>query len=84
MTRTATTDLGIIPTTKAEVLEGLMEHIGAGFRVFAAVMDNGDTAYVVPECKVGENNLYVKVKFFQKQEIESMLVISAHPPRRWC
>ena len=84
ITRTATQDLGLIPLTKDGVLETVKEHITLKRRVFTDRMDNGDTAYIIEECTVEEIKLYVKVKFFRKEDgVEAMLIISAHPPRRW-
>jgi len=76
--------LGIIPLTKDAVLEAVKEHIHLKRRVYTDRMDNGDTAYIMGDCKVEETVLFVKVKFFKKGKDESMLIISAHPPRRWC
>jgi hypothetical protein len=76
--------LGIIPLTKDAVLEAVKEHIDLKRRVCTDRMDNGDTAYIIQDCKVEETVLYVKVKFFEKDEVDLMLIISAHPPRRWC
>lgn len=84
ITHTATNDLGLVPLTKDAVLEALKEHIEFKRRVFTDVMDNGDVAYIVKECAVQESILYVKVKFFERQGKEAMLIVSAHPPRRWC
>jgi hypothetical protein len=84
ITRTATQDLGLIPLTKDAVLEIVKEHITLKRRVFTDRMDNGDTAYIIEECTVEETNLYVKVRFFKQEDgAEAMLIISAHPPRRW-
>lgn len=84
MTRTADTDLGIAPATKDALLEAVREHITAKRRMFTDRMDNSDTAFIITECTVEETVLYVKVKFFRKGDAENMLIISAHPPRRWC
>jgi hypothetical protein len=84
ITRTAIRDLGLIPLTKDAVLEVVKEHINLKRRVFTDRMDNGDTAYIIEECTVEGTLLYVKVKFFKEDGAESMLIISAHPPRRWC
>jgi hypothetical protein len=83
ITRTANNDLGIIPLTKDALLEAVRAHILARWRVHSDTMDNGDTAYIILQCTVEEVSLYVKVRFFEKEDGEAMLVISAHPPRRW-
>lgn len=85
MSRTALTDLGLIPLSKEAMLGGVIEHIESHGRVFTDRMDNGDTAYFVKECIVEDGViLYVKMRFFQLEADEGMLVFSAHPPRRWC
>jgi hypothetical protein len=84
MSRTATTDLGLASLTKEGMLTGLREHILGRGRVFTDRMDNGDTAYIAAECLAEEKVLYIKVRFFELDEDEAMLVFSAHPPRRWC
>ena len=84
ITRTADTDLAIIPLTKDAVLEALRFHIQAKGRIYADRMDNGDLVYVVTECEVDGSVLYVKVNLLERSGEEKMLVISAHPPRRWC
>lgn len=81
--RTALQDLGLIPLTKGAVLQMLKEHIELKRRVFTDQMDNRDTAYFVPECALEDGCLYVKVKFFKKGDTQKMLIMSAHPPRRW-
>jgi hypothetical protein len=83
ITRTALDDIGLIPVTKEAILEAVKVHISAGWRVFTDRMDNGDFAYIINECSVEATVLYVKVKFFQLNKGERMLIISAHPPRRW-
>ncbi len=84
MTRTADTDLGIIPITKDALLGAVEEHLENKRRVFTDRMDNGDIAYIITECHLEDAVLYVKVRFFRYEDQERMLVISAHPPRRWC
>jgi hypothetical protein len=83
ITRTALQDLGLIPQTKDAVLNALKEHIELKRRVFTEKMDNGDTAYIVPDCPLEGECLYIKVKFLKKGDTEKMLIISAHPPRKW-
>lgn len=83
LTRTASTDMGLIPLTKAALLAAVKEHVSTGRRLFTDRMDNMDTAYIVSECLVDGDAVYVKVKFFQLNGEERMLVISSHPPRRW-
>ena len=84
MTRTADVDLALIPLTKDAVLEALRLHIQGKRRVYGDRMDNGDPVHVVTECEISGTILYVKVKFLGATGRERMLVISAHPPRRWC
>lgn len=84
MTRTADTDLGIIPITKDALLGAVEEHIARKRRVFTDRMDNRDIAYIITDCNVEDVVLYVKVRFFCPDNQERMLVVSAHPPRRWC
>lgn len=84
MTRTADVDLGLIPLTKDAVLEALRLHIQGKRRIYGDRMDNGDQVFVVTDCEVDGTILYVKVKFLGAAGAERMLVISAHPPRRWC
>jgi hypothetical protein len=83
LTKTALTDLGLIPLTKAAVLEALHKHVESGRRVYSDRMDNGDITFVTTDCSVGEVILYIKVRFYKLNNQERMLVISAHPPRRW-
>ena len=84
MTRTADIDLSLIPLTKDAVLEALRLHIQGKRRVYFDRMDNNDLVHVVTDCEVDGTILYVKVKFLGAAGEERMLVISAHPPRRWC
>jgi hypothetical protein len=83
ITRTALDDLGLIPLTKDVVVEAVFEHINLKRRMYTDIMDNKDIAYIFKDCNVDGTPLYVKVKFFKKGEIESMLIFSAHPDRRW-
>jgi hypothetical protein len=85
VTRTALTDMGLIPVNKAGVLESVHEHVQSKRRVFTDVMDNRDVAYIIPECATEDVVLYVKVKFVKEEGsgVEKMVLISAHPPRRW-
>ena len=83
ITRTAIQDLGLIPLTKDAVLETVREHIELKRRVFTDIMDNRDAAYIIPECDVEGAVIYVKVKFVEGRNGELMVLISAHPPRRW-
>lgn len=46
-------------------------------------MDSGEAAYIFKNCVAEKNELYVKVKFFREAETDKMLIISAHPDRRW-
>jgi hypothetical protein len=85
ITRTADNDLAIIPLTKNAVLEAVRTHLSANRRVHGDRMDNGDLVYIVTDCNVEGSILYVKLKLLQgKEGSERMLIISAHPPRRWC
>jgi hypothetical protein len=83
ITRTALDDIGLIPLTKEGVLQAVREHISGNRRVSTDRMDRGDTAYIIEECLVQGNVLYVKVSFFVRNNEERMLIISAHPPRKW-
>jgi hypothetical protein len=84
ITRTALQDLGLIPLTKDAVLEVVKEHIELKRRMFTDQMDNGDVAYIIRECTVDGTILFVKAKFFQNNGVQAMVIVSAHPPRRWC
>jgi hypothetical protein len=84
-TRTADNDLALIPLTKVAVLEAVHAHVEAKRRVHLERMDNNDLVYVMTDCDVGGTVLYVKVKLIPGESgTEKMLIISAHPPRRWC
>jgi hypothetical protein len=83
ITRTALDDLGLIPLSKDAVVEAVKEHINLKRRMYTDVMDNKDIAYIFKDCDVDGTLLYVKVRFFKKGEIESMLIFSAHLDRRW-
>lgn len=83
VTRTATNDMALIPITKDALLSAARDHICAKRRVFTDRMDNNDVAYIIPECAGADAILYVKAKFFKLNDKEQMLIISAHPPRRW-
>lgn len=84
-TRTADDDIALGALTKAAVLEAVRGHIESKRRVFMERMDNNDLVYVMTDCDVGGTVLYVKVKLIRGQAgAEKMLIISAHPPRRWC
>ena len=69
-----------VGTTKAGVLEGLLDHLESGYVVFCHHMDNGDVAFIF-NCFVGPRRLYVKLKFIQWTDGERMHVFSAHPNR---
>jgi len=84
LSHTATNDLGLLLLTKDAALAAIAEHIAGCGRVFTDRMDNGDTAYIINECIVGDSVLYAKMRFFRLKENERMLLFSAHPPRRWC
>jgi hypothetical protein len=85
ITRTADDDLALILLTKTAVLEAVRAHIEAKRRVYAERMDNNDLVYVMTDCDVEGTILYVKVKLIPaRSAAEKMLIISAHPPRRWC
>lgn len=83
VTRTATQDMGLITITKEALLGAIRDHVCAKRRVFTDRMDNNDVAFILTDCLVGDVTLYVKVRFFELKGEERMLVISAHPPRRW-
>jgi hypothetical protein len=83
MTRTAERDAGLVAITKAGVLEGILLHIQSGKRVCSDRMDNGDLAYIFHDCGIEQTSLYVKVKFSGAERDERMIVVSAHPDRRW-
>lgn len=83
ITRTAENDIALASLTKAMVLDALHFHVQARRRIFEERMDNADIVYVVTSCDVCGVELYVKVKLLSRGGAEKMLVISAHPPRRW-
>lgn len=83
LTRTAERDSALIPIPKAGILEGMLSHIRAGKRVCSDRMDNGDLAYIFHDCGIDQTALYVKIKFSRTDKDERMIVISAHPDRRW-
>ncbi len=83
ITKTALNDLGIEGISKKQVLSELQVHISGGRRVFTDRMDNNDVAYIAKECVVCGVVLFVKVKFQNQKGREVMVVMSAHPPRKW-
>ena len=83
LTRTAERDSALVGIRKAGILEGILSHIRVGNLVCSDRMDNGDLAYILCECRIEQTALYVKVKFSGTGNRERMIVISAHPDRRW-
>jgi hypothetical protein len=81
--RTAERDLSITPVTTAGLREAICCHLQAGKPLLVERLDSGETAYVIKECKIESTVLYVKVKFWKPREREQMLILSAHPDRRW-
>jgi hypothetical protein len=83
VTRTAERDSALEGVTKAGVLESVRSHVQTGKPIHAEYMDNGDLAYILRECAIEKIILYVKLKFSKTDGEERMVVISAHPNRRW-
>ena len=82
-TRTAERDLSLTPVTTIGVRQGICCHIKAGATIYLDRLDSGETAYVLKECRIESEILYIKLKFCKLRGQEEMLIISAHPPRRW-
>lgn len=83
MTRTAERDSALIGITKLGILEGLLCHIQEKRTIYSDFMDNGDSAWIVKDCVIEQVRLYVKLKFAASTSGERMIIISAHPDRRW-
>ena len=67
--------------TRAAVLDGMIDHLSCGYAVYADLMENGDTAYIL-DCFVGGHRRYVKLKFVLWPDGERMHVFSAHAHRK--
>jgi len=84
ITRTADQDLALIPLNKKEVLDAVKFHLENKRKTNIERMDNNDLVYVFPSCDVQGIELYVKLKLLKGEgNVQKMLIISAHPPRRW-
>ena len=84
ITRTADDDIALEELTKDAVLEAVRAHLESSRRTYEERMDNNDIVYVLKECWVEGTLLYVKVKLLPVERgVQKMLIISAHPPRRW-
>jgi hypothetical protein len=83
MTKTAKDHIGLDSIQKAQLLEALEAHVSKDCTAILDRMDNGDEVIIVENCIVGKLVLYVKVKFYKRDDRERMFVISAHTPRKW-
>jgi hypothetical protein len=83
MTATALRDTGLLNITKLGILEAVVCHLQKGRPMFSERLDSGENAYVLKECITEAGIIYIKVKFYRLRGTEKMLVISAHPNRRW-
>jgi hypothetical protein len=82
-TRTAERDLSLGSVTAAGVREAICCHIEDGKPILLERLDSGEEAYVFKECHIESTVLYVKLKFWKMGKSERILILSAHPDRRW-
>jgi hypothetical protein len=83
ITATASRDSALLKLTKAGILEAVVRHLEKGRPIFFEWLDSGEAAYVVKECVTEAGPIYIKLKFYLFRSAEKMLIISAHPNRRW-
>lgn len=83
ITRTAERDLSLFPVTKIGILDAIRCHIDENKMIYMDYLDSGESAYILKECCIESVVLYVKVKFFKSGSDEKMLILSAHPDRKW-
>jgi hypothetical protein len=83
ITATARRDAALLRLNKIGILDSISCHLDGGGPLFFERLDSGEAAYLIPECGTEAGDIYVKVKFYIFKGTEMMLILSAHPNRRW-
>jgi hypothetical protein len=83
ITAMAFRDSALLNLTKASILGAIVCHLGRANSLFCDRLDSGEIAYVIKQCATDAGEIYVKLKFYRFRGPEKMLIISAHPNRRW-